>query len=306
MIREAIASVVLAAGSVGGQLAAQAPEGRLSKSEPTGRYRVTIVGFAAAKGTNDDPRDYDGVKDEVYPAAAAVLWDRKSGAVRSHGFIRSREYGDVGNAGQRGTRIQAGSATAAGGIRANDVVPKEYDPRGNTLPAPSTEQLPLLVWEGELTDSIDGLLVVPSLWESDLRGRAFENYSNTWGNPTAAWLTSPLIQSQLRTRAIGPVTVPRSATVVVANSLTTIFTGSVAGGFAFVSALATANLDRPIGLSPAGNATSYQDRLIVITREKLHGLEPGAGLTVTIPLAEPADGVLDGSYTLFLRVERTQ
>lgn len=304
MIRRALAAGILVGALVRAPLAGQTPAGGAAQPEVSGRYRVMITGFAARRGTVDDPRDYDGVKDEVFSAVAAVLWDRTTMSVTSRNVARTREYGDVGNAGQRGTRLQAGSATVAGGIRSNDIIPKEYDPLGTALPAPAADQLPLLVWEGVLTDSIDGLLVVPSLWESDLRSRGYENYETTWSTAPLGLLNTALVQGQLVTPTVGVLTGSRGVAPSVANSLTTAFTGDVIGTFGIISALATANLDRPIGLEPAGAAMTYHDRLVVITHEKIRALQPGEGLTLEIPFMEPADGVLGGSYLLYLRVER--
>jgi hypothetical protein len=92
----------------------------------------------------------------------------------------------------------------------------------------------------------------------------------------------------------------------VAKALTTMFTGGLVGSFSLSSMLTAANVDRPIGLTPAGSSADYQERLVVVTREKLGGLMPGTGMTVAVPFAEPADGVLDGSYTLYLRLDRIQ
>lgn len=88
--------------------------------------------------------------------------------------------------------------------------------------------------------------------------------------------------------------------------VTSFFTAGLVGGYGFVSALAFANTDRPIGLMPGGSVLDYQDRLVVITREKLQSLAVGAGITVAVPFAEPFDGALNGLYTLYLRVERVQ
>lgn len=299
-----IVAAVLAIASV--PLAAQAGQ---PSTGNTGRYRITITGFAASKATADDPRNYDGARDEVYAAGAFVLWDRVKEAVVSRGIIRTKEYGDVGNAGQRGNRIQAGSATVTGGIwagKGDDVVPREFDPRGAALPAASLDQFPLLLWEGMLTDGIDAVLVVPSLWESDLQSRSYENYQTNWRSSPVSVLSTPAVRLQLGTSTITSAVVPKDPALQVAKALTTVFTGGLVGSFALVSALTTANLDRPIGLSPAGDASDYQDRLVVVTREKLSGLTPGAGITVAVPFAEPANGMLDGLYTLYLRVERIQ
>jgi hypothetical protein len=282
---------------------------RTPSAEKTGRYRLTLTGFMAAKATADDPRDYDGARDEVYAAAAFVRWDRVKNTVLQRGVMRTREYGDVGNAGQRGSRIQAGSATATGGIwtgKGNDVVPKEFDPRGSTLPPAAADQFPLLIWEGELTDGLDAVLVVPSLWESDLQSKSYENYQSNWKISPVGLLSTPLVQKQLTVPALAVVTVSATPGMSVGKALTTVFTGGLSGSFAISGMLTSANVDRPIGLSPAGDAAIYQERLAVVTREKLSALTPGAGITVAVPFTEPVDGALGGSYTLYLRVERIQ
>lgn len=303
-LRPGLVAAALAVGSV--PLGAQAGP---PSTANTGRYRMTITGFVASKATVDDPRDYDGVRDEVYAAGAFVIWDRMTHAVLDRGVTRTREYGDVGNAGRRGTRIQAGSATVTGGIwtaKGDEVVPKEFDPRGGAIPAASPDQFPLLVWEGTLTDGIEGVLIVPSLWESDLQSRSFDNYQANWKNSPVSLLSTPVVLKQLGTPTITAAMIPQNPAAQVAKALTTVFTGGLVGSFSLSSMLTAANVDRPIGLSPAGSSSDYQDRLVVVTREKIAALTPGTGITVAVLFAEPADGVLDGSYTLYLRLDRIQ
>jgi hypothetical protein len=306
-------SVILRSGLVAAALAvASVPLGAQAgppSTANTGRYRITITGFVASKATVDDPRDYDGVRDEVYAASAFVIWDRRTQAVLDRGVTRTREYGDVGNAGKRGTRIQAGSATVTGGIwtsKGDDVVPREFDPRGTELPAASPDQFPLLIWEGTLTDGVEGVLLVPSLWESDLQPRSYDNYHANWKSSPVGFLSTPVIQKQLGTPTITSAVIAKNPAAPVAKALTTMFTGGLVGSFSLSSMLTAANVDRPIGLTPAGSSADYQERLVVVTREKLAGLMPGTGMTVAVPFAEPADGVLDGSYTLYLRLDRIQ
>ena len=50
----------------------------------------------------------------------------------------------------------------------------------------------------------------------------------------------------------------------------------------------------------------YQERLMLITREKLTSLNVGDGITAAIPFAEPIDPFLNGMYTLYIRVQRLQ
>lgn len=273
-------------------------------------YRVVMTGFAATKQTVDDPRDYDGVADEVYGVAAVVLWDRTKSTILDRRFVRTVEYGDIGTRpNQFGTRIKAGSASVTGGIwggNGNEFVPSEFNPTSSTLPAPASDRFPLLLWEGTLTSGIHGLLVVPSLWESDMRSLAFDNYAASWKTGAINLLNTPAVQNQLSMSAVTSIVEPKDAALTIASTLTSVFTGGLVGNFGFMSTLLNANIDRPIGLSPGGNASNYQDRLVVITQEKLAALTVGQGITVAIPFIEPADGILNGLYTLYLRVERTQ
>jgi hypothetical protein len=85
-----------------------------------------------------------------------------------------------------------------------------------------------------------------------------------------------------------------------------VFTGGLVGNFSIGALMFASRLDRPIGLQPYGNATNYQGRLALVTREKVASLEPGAGINVAIPFAEGATGSLDGIYTLYMRVERVE
>jgi hypothetical protein len=65
-------------------------------------------------------------------------------------------------------------------------------------------------------------------------------------------------------------------------------------------------VDRPIGLAPAQQAAHNQDRVVVVTREKLTSMAPGTGNTIAVPFREPFDNFLNGIYTAYLRVERIQ
>jgi hypothetical protein len=283
------------------------PGGQLPPN--AGWYRVTITGFAATKGTVDDPRNADGTGDEVAVAAAVVLWDRNQQTARERRFSRSREFGDVGT-GQFGTRIKAGTMSATGGIwggNGNEVVPTAFSPTGGAFPPPSSDQLPLMVWEGVLTDGIDALLVVPSIWEIDGAPHGFTNYETNWKtSPVSTLFSTPAVTIQMTTPTITSFVTPRNNAVLIASALTSLFTAGLVGQFGFVSALINSRMDRPIGLASGGNVTDYQDRLMVVTREKLAALTPGMGIIVAVPFPEPNDAFLQGLYTVYLRVERIQ
>jgi hypothetical protein len=275
----------------------------------SGRYRVVISGFAVNHETRDG--DSDGAKDEVYAGAAFVLWDRRDGHMISMpNIVRTREYGDIG--GRNSTRIRAGSASRSGGLwGANgipDYAPVGYDPRANLSLAPAYDQFPLLVFEGGLSDGVEALLVAPSLWESDGRSHTFDNYSTNWrAGGVTRLLGSPAVQNQLTNSSLTSAVVPGDPTLQTIAQVANFFTGGIVGSYMIgASTLVTAMVDRPIGLAPMQNADQYQDRVVVVTREKLASLAVGAGFTIAIPFAEPYDQQLNGVYTLYMRVERIQ
>lgn len=274
----------------------------------SGRYRVTIAGFATAKETVD--KDTDGRKDEVYAAAAFVLWDRRDGRmISTPNVIWSRDYGDV--RGQNTGRIQAGTASRQGGLwggNGPDYAPMGLDPRATVGPTPMTDQLPLLVFEGGLSDGVEALLVAPSLWEFDGDRRAFNNYATNWKiGGVATLINSPAVQNQLTNTNLTSAVVPGDQTLQDISIAANILSGGIIGSYIIAMSMVNTGLvDRPIGLAPYQNADQYQDRVVVVTREKLASLAVGQGMTIAIPFAEPFDNFLNGLYMAYLRVERTQ
>ena len=274
----------------------------------SGRYRVAISGFATAKETRDV--DSDGRMDEVYAAAAFVLWDRRDGRMISlPNVVRSIEYGDI--RGMKSGRVQAGSASRSGGLwggNGPDYAPAGLDPRAPVGPVPTSDRLPLLVFEGGLSDGAEALLIVPSVWESDGNRLAFDNYSTNWRTGGVSKLiNSPAVQNQFATTNLTSAMVPGDPALQTISTIANIFTGGIVGTYLIGAAqIVSANVDRPIGLTPYQNADQYQDRVIVVTREKLASLAVGQGITIAIPFAEPFDNQLNGMYTAYVRVERIQ
>lgn len=307
-----LALFVGAATPIAGQILTKPPITRpptiYTPPATSGRYRVVISGFATAKETVD--RDTDGKKDEVYVAAATVLWDRRDGHMISvPNVVRTREYGDIG--GRNSARIQAGSASRTGGLwggNGPDFAPAGLDPRATTGPAPMTDQLPLLVFEGGLSDGVEALLVSPSLWESDGQQMGYDNYSTNWKTGgLAKLLSSPAVQNQLANPNVTSAVMPGDNTLQTVSAIANVFSGGIIGSYIVgATTIISNNVDRPIGLAPYQNADQYQDRVVVVTREKLLSLAVGSGITIAIPFAEPYDQQLNGIYTLYLRVERVQ
>ena len=305
-----LAGLALAAGAAAPAHAQILPKPTIT--QPTvyttsGRYRVVIQGISVAKETVD--QDRDGKKDEIYIGAAFVLWDRRDGHLISvPDVIRTIEYGDIG--GKNSGRIQAGTASRQGGLwggNGGDYAPSGFTSASVSTAGASAGQLPMLVFEGGLSDSVEALLVAPSIWESDANPTGFNSYSNTWKTGGVGKLIqSPAVQNQLASTSLMSLTVPVDPTFQTAVVVGNIFAPMLGGFLMEMSALSSTQMDRPIGLNEYQNVDQYQDRVMVVTREKLKSLPVGGGVQLAIPFPEPMNNRLNGLYQLFVRVERVQ
>jgi hypothetical protein len=221
--------------------------------------------------------------------------------IGARGLAKTREYGDVGTAGLFPTRIQAGTMTNEGGIwtgNGPEQVPTHYNPNGSAIPAPTTDQFPLLVWEGTLTDGNDALLVVPTLWDRDIDPFFYGSWSQYWRTaPLASLFSNATVSQAINDPALGQILNPlRPALGTPIDIPLPDLVGSVR--------------DHPIGTEPfpaiAPLAGRYDDRFIILTRQKLAGLNVGAATTLPIQYVEPQTIFSKGHYTLYLRIERLQ
>ena len=276
-----------------------APTAPAATSSTSGRYRVTLTGMRVSGVSLEMPVGPDGRGDEVYAAAAVTVWDRSTRTVRHRSSATTKEYGEVANALLFPNRIQGGTITPNGGIwTGNGVeqIPAQYDPTGSAIPAHTSDRFPMLVWEGVLTDGIEAVLVVPTLWERDVDASVYTTWSNAWSSsPLPQHLLSPNVIVQMGTTPLASVTL-----------------AGPAGPIMMPIPDMTANVrDHPIGVVPtpaaAPVAANYLDRHVMITREKLTGLQSvGASTILPITYNEPTTIFSRGSYTLYLRIERVQ
>ena len=278
--------------------------------ETFGRYRVVIQGVSVAMGTVDT--GVDGAGDEVYIGAAFVLWDRRDGhTISIPNVTRTTEYGDI--SGRNGGRIAAGTASPSGGLwgrNGGDYAPQGFTAASTSTAGASANALPMLVFEGGLSDAAEALLLVPSIWESDGKTSSFDSYANTWKTGgVGSIINAPAVQNQLtgsNATTLMSLMVPATDNFPTNAILTGVFLPGVLPIAVSIIEASRNGVDRPIGLSEYQSVGQYQDRLIVITHEKLAKLTVGTGTTLVIPFGEPANGKLNGLYQLYVRVERIQ
>ncbi|HEY5552202.1 MAG TPA: hypothetical protein VIK52_09945 [Opitutaceae bacterium] len=274
----------------------------------SGRYRIIIAGLSVGVVTKDDILNLDGMGNEVYAAAAVVNWNRQTSQLNDFTFVQTRDFGDIANGTIFGDRIKAGSASmTTGGLTAGDRAPSGFDLKANTLPAPTGDQLPLLVWEGTLTAGAEAILISPSVWEHDVSRTQFTLYKQNWGKSSpSAIMSSSVVSDQFSSATISSPVAPISQLVVAAPPAPT-FIGLPSDSYKMAILIFPPGEDRPIGLGQAGpGVVTYQDRLVVITQEKLASLNVGDGTMISLLYAEPIDLFLAGQYTLYVRIERTE
>jgi hypothetical protein len=253
----------------------------------SGRYRVTVIGFSVGEQTFDD--NWDGRGDEVYLAAYAGFKDRRNATLGPRGYVRSIVYGDVWN---QADRISAGSVSDAGGLKTGDSYPLGG---GYIIPAagPETDRIPLMIWEGPLTDAAEELLIVPTVWESDKKDTYFTRWWQALDQVFPSMFDDKAVSDELPSSSFHPI---------VARELDLGIPTPAQGN------------DRPLNMRPAGAAIWLRQPAVVLTREKIESAlsspySLGGGIPVgVIPVAmvDYADDYLGvrGAYTMYLRVQR--
>jgi hypothetical protein len=256
----------------------------------SGKYRITIAGFRVNHQTYDDQLNRDGWSDEVFATAFVQQVDRNNSVLLDTGTVQSRTHGD-----SRGypDRLPAGQAGA--GLTAGDVVPKGWDERTGRSPVQGS--FPLLVWEGELMDGKDALVIRPSLWEVDGDNTAFQYWKG--------WVARTDPRALVANAAAQSITQVTGDTIISTTSqaLTTRWGRGA-------EAWADAGRDRPIGMTQY----RWHDLVLVLTREaieaelaKTSGTRGTPGLLalqlVDTARPDPVGASMSGDYTLYLRVE---
>lgn len=128
-------------------------------------YRVVARGFRVNRPSGDDG-DGDGRGDEVYVRGDAFELDR-------NGTLAARSTARTEAIGHR-TFLQGGSGQPEflsaddqlGGFFRGDTYPSRNPSVGRGGP-PRPNDLPLTIWEGELTQGANAVVVIPTIWEWD-------------------------------------------------------------------------------------------------------------------------------------------
>lgn len=309
-------------------------------SAPRQHYRVTILGFAAEQQTSDDPWNLDGKGDEVYVNAQVIKF-APNGTILSYTSDRSVLMGDVNERPASEERVLAGSASDQGGI----VSGSAYRPGTAARRTYSHPTLPWVVFDGELAQGTDAVMVIPTIWEWDdkdtTRVYSYENFY--FKRPYFAFFQKPLPILSQQHHGDPATPVGRSwVQQLISQSLAApggIAPTSVWGQGPVIQFPGNATFldrtgDQPIGLSvPAEgsvertrNLRSFVPQIVFLTAPLAHTAAttvyplpalpaPSDGTTVSDPLvSRPGIVALryrggdssSGNYILYVRIEEVR
>ena len=173
-----------------------APTARPDALGRSARFRLTALGFRVERQSYDTIDQSDGRGDEVYVRANYFEFDRNGHQLASD----TRRTALIG---QRGT-YQGGSSRSGGldvsgdgGLLSGDSYPTAtpWADRGRRAAA---DDLPLPIWEGELIDGGNGVLVLPSIWEWDGEGATAEEVRWQTATPAAVFARRSRIAELIR------------------------------------------------------------------------------------------------------------
>ena len=261
--------------------------------QPSARYRVTARGFRVERQSADDMLERDGRGDELYVRGEVFI-------VQANGDAR------FGGPPARTARLQGGTGTGGlsaqpeGGFVTGDTYPTA-DPTEERSGGPRPDDLPLVIWEGDLSERAEAVIIVPSIWEWDGEGASREElrWDNLLGTEIEARRAevSPLIESW-----------PASQSTPLFRNLFSLAIGD--------------DGTRPIGSSQTGGS-AMRIPALVLTYHSAHAAAnstvsiaeeretaPGAILFSdgnlprgVVPVAFVDRDGLEGNYVLFLYVE---
>jgi hypothetical protein len=249
------------------------------------RVRITINGLACHQPTHDDALQRDGVDDEVAIETFAALVHITEGMIGQPG----RGTPTMGDTNGFATRIRAGSGSSVaggnGGFKLGDTFPAGGRPWIRTTD-PTTDRIPLLVWEGTLIDDVNAAVILPSLWEDDNRPMLRTPFLDAWNAAPIETLARRTITSGDPFRVVSDL---RAAFDSVR------MTKDAAGPG-----------DRPVGMIDRGSYYAAQPSLLIFTYDHALRLANAAnnGLPRGVfPLEFRDAQQLQGLYTLYFQVE---
>ena len=243
-----------------------------------GCYQVVLTGFTANHETADNILEHDGKRDEIF--ITNDTWLMNAGTLVDSQHVVSEVMGDTNN--QADTRVQAGGASDFGGIQSGDSVPPREPWR--LVRQPRANQVPMLLWRGELRAQGATVVIMPTVWEWDDGG----------GDLRDRW--SEYLRGPDFPPAATPTPAERAGRLDIVRTPQRPFILSSRAG------------DRPIGFTatPEGTHEFFPSMLVLnyefATRAAARDFRGRGDGILELSYQEPEQDVLDGHYTLYIRI----
>lgn len=273
-----------------------------STTEPTdprrARYRVVLAGGRVNNPTYDNPLNLDGWGDEVYFTADVQLLDKANGSISPFATLsdRTKIYGDNGS---DRNRLRAGSATGKGGLKAGDQFPAAgpFNAKGAFI----DRQLPLRLWEGELIQGQNAVIITPMVWEYD--GTAIADAVTGWMTFARDFNTKLAESKAIDALVAGTGSGIPGMLIDIAPLSPTLFLG--------VTSWLGRDGDRQIGAMVEGDKVIYKPQPLVLNYDRIEQFLNSNTLVGNIPkgyypiaFREPMSHKLEGDYTLYIHIQR--
>jgi hypothetical protein len=282
-------------------------------------YRLVAEAIRVTRETVDKPLSEDGMFDEIYLSSIAEKYNRNGMTLDTRDPVRlSHVHGDV-SFWYPSERVQAGTASASGGIKAFDIVTPIW-----SAPAPS--QLmgapPFVLWDGELIPGKHDLMLHPVIWELD---QPTSHKARELGGPCINRLCS---WAKFLSGGLGnsspygpPVMAAIAGTQLAVVDGVNVWLGTTGDGGGMVH-MERHDQDRPIGLAVnttdpnpdgLGLVGNWIDKVVILSSEKIEAALAAGNHTIDVRFWDhwnlpntPHTSVnhLNGDYTLVIRIQR--
>ena len=261
-----------------------------------GRYRVTLTGFYVHNETTDNAAQWDGKRDEVFISTDVKFLDLNGNQV-IQGFspsVPSYVFGDTYKQNPN-QRKQAGSASDRGGIRTGDRYPLD-DPYSG-VPIQGPQWIPLKLWEGDLVQGQNAVVVTPTIWEFDgSQNAAVFNGWVQWAQGTT--------QKLRNSKEFGEMVGAEGATALALTGL------SLDLALSFSNQVLGQDGDRPIGVNRSGPTVSFQPQTLALNYENIESFLSQGHEAAGLPRGLYPVQYIDtgewggGNYIIYLKVEK--
>jgi hypothetical protein len=266
------------------------PAGAQTAPPLSGNFRVTLTGFRVNHQTVDDALERDGVGDEVTLIHQVAVIDNLGGfrqLIAPGSFTTPLGQSPPNPA-------RAGGGSPRGGLMTGNGHPTTT-PWVVSTPIISGNP-PNILFEGSLTQRTNAVLIVPTIWEWDGDRQLQDDYAGKMSGARAA------VTGAVRAMINGIRPLTPGSVVMKGSELGVGVTATLGRGFLGLGE----PKNRPIGMTELGGGFGFTPQAMVLTFDVAREVarrDAGRGRGVIEVRYIEGDGLLQGDYSLFLKVE---